>query len=33
MGKVVSEETRSDLEKANYISALADEVTTINGSA
>jgi hypothetical protein len=33
MEKVVNEETRSDLKKANYISALADEVTTINGSA
>jgi hypothetical protein len=32
MARVVSDKTRADLAKANYISASADEVTTVDGS-
>jgi hypothetical protein len=33
MARVVSDKTRADLAKANYISASADEVTAVDGSA
>jgi hypothetical protein len=33
MARVVSDKTRADLAKANYISTLVDEVTTVDGFA